>query len=191
MSIDVQPATAAHWPDLEALFGERGACGGCWCLYFRLPRQQSSSQRGEANRQILKAMVESGQEPGLLAYVNGTVAGWVALGPRQDFALLETSRNLARLDEQPVWSVVCFFVAKPYRRQGMMLRLLKAASQYARSHGARILEGYPIDLEAPRYAGNKLSGAGGYEGVASVFRAAGFQEVKKAGAAQVMMRKTL
>lgn len=185
-SIEVVPATAERWADVEALFGPRGACGGCWCSHWR---QKLGS--GEANKAALHALVATGQEPGLLAYVGGTPAGWVAVGPRTAFARLGRSRLLAPLDDQPVWAMPCFFVAKAYRRQGLLRALVDAAVDYARAHGATLVEAYPLDLESAPLAGQRLTGDGGYMGVAAVFRAAGFKEMKPVSETQRYMRRAV
>lgn len=95
------------------------------------------------------------------------------------------------LDDQPVWSVTCFFIAKPFRRQGVHLALLRGAVEFARAHGAPAIEGYPLDMDIAKLAGQRLSGAGGYMGLASVFREAGFHEMRRASNTQVIMRCAL
>jgi GNAT superfamily N-acetyltransferase len=180
--LEFHPATAERWPDLEGLFGEHGASDGCWCMWWRLTRSQFARQRGQKNKQALKAIVDSGQVPGLLAYAAGQPIAWCSVGPRETYSALERSRTLGRVDDKPVWSVVCFFVAKPFRRRGLMVPLLKAAVAYAKEHGAKIVEGYPVEpMET-------LSGDSGYTGVVSAFRKAGFVEVLRRSEARPIMR---
>jgi len=181
-ALEVHPATPERWPDLEKLFGKHGASSGCWCMWWRLPRAQFQQQAGQKNKEALKAIVDSGEPPGLLAYAEGEAIGWCSVGPRQVFGALERSRTLKRVDDEPVWSVVCFFVAKPYRGRGVMLPLLTAAVEYARAHGAKIVEGYPVEPT------QRLSGDRGYSGVASAFRKAGFVEVLRRGERPIMRR---
>src|SRR5262245_22667081 len=69
--ISFYPATASRWADLERLFGERGACGGCWCMTWRLPRKEFSAGKGAGNRRAFKRIVESDARPGVLAYSGG------------------------------------------------------------------------------------------------------------------------
>src|SRR5262245_31972828 len=144
-ALEFHPLTPNRWPDLESLFGQRGACGGCWCMWWRLPRKQLKQQKGDKNKAAFRRIVESSQMPGILAYANGQPVGWCAVAPRNDYPMLERSRTLARVDAEPVWSVSCLFVAKPFRRSGVSVRLLRAAADYARSRGAAIVEGYPVD----------------------------------------------
>jgi GNAT superfamily N-acetyltransferase len=130
-------------------------------------------------------VVDGGQVPGLLLYIAGQVMGWCSIGPRETFPGLERSRIYKRIDAQPVWSIACFFVAKPFRRKGdgpVMRHLLLGALAYAREHGATIVEGYPRDLDRP------IAGSKGYRGIASTFRDVGFAEVGRASATQLIMR---
>ena len=181
-AVEVYPVTPERWRDLETLFGERGAYGGCWCMWWRISRAEFSSNGNRGNRQEMKRLVDSGQAPGLLAYVRGEPIAWVSVGPRETFSALERSRTLKRVDDRAVWSVVCFVVAKPYRGTGLMTPLLRAAVDYAKRHGARIVEGYPIEV------GGRLSGYSGFTGVASTFRKTGFVEVSRASVRQSIMR---
>jgi GNAT superfamily N-acetyltransferase len=186
--IDISPATAELWPDLEALFGKNGACAGCWCMFWRLDRADYKKLQGEGNKASLRELTLTGRVPGLLAYVNGRPAGWCSIGAREGYVALERSRILKRVDDRPVWSIVCFFVARPYRRSGLMSELLRGAIAYARQQGAQLVEAYPIDTEAPLLAGKKLTSVGGYMGIASTFRALGFVEVGRASETQLIMR---
>ena len=180
--LQFHPLTPDRWHDFEALFGPKGAYGGCWCMWPRLPRKEFSANSGEQNRQAMKEAVDSSEQPGLLAYAGGEPVGWVALAPRERYAHLEHSRTLKRVDDQPVWSIVCFVVDKRVRGRGMMAKLLSAAVEHARRHGATIVEGYPVE---PKGA---LSGYSGYTGIVSTFRKAGFVEVARRSQRQLIMR---
>jgi GNAT superfamily N-acetyltransferase len=172
---------------MEALFGEHGAYGGCWCMWWRLKRSEFSRQGGQGNKEAMRKIVASGQVPGLLGYLGGKPVAWCSVAPREDFPALERSRTLKRVDDRPVWSIVCFFVARPFRGQGVMEKMLKAALEYARQHGAEVLEGYPEETTG----GRRLSGSDGFTGVASTFRKAGFVEVARRSAARPIMRRFL
>jgi GNAT superfamily N-acetyltransferase len=176
------PATPERWPDLAALFGERGAFSGCWCLWWRVTRSEFSRMTNPERKQGLKRLVESGQPPGLLGYVGGTPVGWCSVGPRESFASLERSRKLKRIDAQPVWSVVCLFVDKRYRGQGAATKLLQAAVAYAAANGAQIVEGYPATPKA------RSQPVDVFMGPASAFREAGFVKVQ---ADPLIMRYTI
>jgi GNAT superfamily N-acetyltransferase len=114
-------------------------------MWWRLKRSEFERQKSQGNKKALKKIVASGQVPGILAYAEGEPIGWCSLAPREDYAALERSRVLKRVDDEPVWSVVCFFIARPFRRQGVMAQLLATAVEYAREHGAKIVEGYPVE----------------------------------------------
>jgi GNAT superfamily N-acetyltransferase len=181
-SLKIRPVTAKRWSDLEKLFGEHGAYSGCWCMYFRLRSAEFARRTGRENKRDLKKLVCANDVPGLLAYAGREPIGWVAIAPREKYLHLEHSRTLNRVDDQPVWSVTCFFVAKPYRRKAVMLALLRAAVEGAAKRGAQIVEAYPIEV------GGKLTGYDGFTGVASVFRKAGFVPVKQISRGQSVMR---
>jgi GNAT superfamily N-acetyltransferase len=181
--LEFRPVTPERWPDLESLFGENGACDGCWCMWWRLTRSEFAKQKGQGNKAALKRIVEAGEVPGLLAYADGQPVGWCSVAPRETFAALERSRTLARIDEEPVWSVVCFFVARSFRGKGLMPKLLRAAVDYARARGAKIVEGYPVEPVG------RLSAASAYTGLASTFRQAGFVEMLRRSETRPIMRR--
>jgi len=182
----VRPVTPKRWDDLVELFGPRGACAGCWCMYFRLSRKEFERRQGASNRRALHRLVSGGRVPGMIAYVDGVPAGWVALAPREEYPLLSRSRILEPVDDKPVWSVVCFFTARGYRRQGLTVALLREAAAYAKRRGARCLEGYPIDP-----AKEALPDTFAYHGLAPAFREAGFREVARRSATRPIMRLDL
>ena len=172
--LETIPVTPDHWQDLERLFGKNGAYGGCWCMWWRVTRSQFKKQAGQANKEALKAIVDSGEVPGILAYASGQPIAWCSVAPRETFPSLERSRTLKRVDDQPVWSIVCFYVAKPYRRKGLMAELLRAAIDYARQCGAKIVEGYPIE---PKH--DNLHPVSTFTGIVSAFQEVGFVEVAR------------
>lgn len=175
--------TPQRWDDIEKLFGERGACGGCWCMWWRLNRSQFNKQKGERNKEALKAIMDSGDVPGIIAYSGGEPVGWCAVAPREAFPALERSRVLKRVDDQKVWSVVCFFIAKSFRHRGLTVELLKAAVEYAKNRGGRIVEGYPVEPKS-----GKTVDAFAYTGLASAFLKAGFVEVARRSDTRPIMR---
>jgi len=180
--LEFHPLTPERWQDLEMLFGEHGACDGCWCMWWRLKRSQFNEQKGEENKKALKKIVDSGEAPGIMAYADGQPVAWCSIAPRESYSALERSRTLKRIDEEPVWSVVCFFVAKPFRGKGITVALLRGAVEYAKEHGAKIVEGYPVEPKKP------MPAAFLFTGVASVFRKAGFVEVLRRSETRPIMR---
>jgi GNAT superfamily N-acetyltransferase len=186
--VQMEPLTADRWQDLEALFGERGASDGCWCTFWRLRRSETARMRSAEKKEYLHSMALQNEVAGLLAYADGKAVGWCSIGPREDYAALERSRLLKRLDDKPVWSIVCFFMDKSARQQGLMHEMIRGAVAYAKSKGAKLVEAYPTDLQSAKLEGHRLSGDEGYMGIASVFRKAGFTEMKRASETKLIMR---
>ena len=150
-------------------------------MWWRLKRSQYEKQKGAENKKSIKKIVNSGIVPGILAYDNNNPIGWCAIEPRESYALLENSRVLGRIDDEKVWSVVCFFVEKNYRRKGVTEKLLEAALNHARKHKAKIVEGYPVDSE-------KTPSAFAWTGFVSAFLKAGFKEVHRGSPTRPIMR---
>ena len=136
-------ATPSRWKDIEELFGERGACGGCWCMAWRLRNKDWVAGKGARNKRAFKKIVVSGGRPGVLGYLGREPIAWCAVAPRECYGSLARSRVLKPVDERPVWSISCLFVLKPYRQQGVSVSLLEAAAEFAAQQGAKIVEGYP------------------------------------------------
>ena len=155
-------------------------------MFERLTRSEWERQRGDGNKAAIRALVEAGEAPGLLAYVHGEPVGWCSIEPREAFPSLDRSRLLKRVDDQPVWSVVCFFVARGQRGRGVTTGLLRAAVAYAREHGARIVEGYPVETSAAR-----ISDLSAWHSTASAFRQVGFVEVARPPKTRLIMRYVL
>ena len=182
-ALTFHPATRDRWGDVEALFGERGACAGCWCMYWRLDAKAYTAGKGAGNRTALRRIVRRGEEPGVLAYAGGEPIGWCAVAPRAEYPRLDRSRVLARLDEKPVWSISCLFVARPWRKRGVSRALIEAAVAHARACGARIVEGYPVDPAAPQ------ADAFVWTGIASAYERAGFREAERRSPTRPIMRR--
>jgi GNAT superfamily N-acetyltransferase len=180
--LEFQPLTPDRWGDLESLFGERGACAGCWCMYWRLTRAQFNLGKGEKNKRAIKAIVEAGETPGILAYDNGEPVAWCSVAPRESFSALDRSRILKPVDDQPVWSVACFFVDRKHRRQGVSVKLLKAAIDFVGKRGGRVIEGYPVDPKKGQ------PDAFVWTGLVSAFIKAGFKEVERRSETRPIMR---
>jgi len=189
VKLEVHPVTKERWPDFETVMGERGAYAGCWCMWWRVQSRKefegSAADRGVRMKRAMKRVVDGGVVPGVLAYLGGEPAVWCSIAPREDFAALERSRTYRRIDDAPVWSVACFYAAKPFRGRGLGVRVLKAASEWARDQGARIVEGYPVEP-----AGNSAP-VDLYMGTAGTFEKAGFREVARTTNGKPIMRKTM
>jgi GNAT superfamily N-acetyltransferase len=180
--LDVRPVTPERWDDLAELAGERGFTSGCWCMWWRVTSKEFDERHGAGLRRDLHRLVDAGPEPGLLAYVDGVPAGWVAVAPRDEYPRLDRSPKLRRLDDRPVWSITCFTIDRRHRRRGVAAVLLDAAVDFARERGAEVVEAYPIDT-----AGGKRSSEL-YTGTLAMFERAGFEEVARRGGRPIVRR---
>jgi GNAT superfamily N-acetyltransferase len=152
-------------------------------MWWRLSRTEFSQNHYAGNKRAIKKIIRAGQEPGILAYANGKPIGWCAIGQRESYPSLERSNVLQRVDDSPVWSVTCFYVARGHRRQGLAGHLLKAAIRFARQRGAKVIEGYPIDS-----GGEKKNTVSVFTGLSSTFAEAGFVEVERRAPTRPIMR---
>ena len=145
LQLHFNPLSSDNWRDFEQLFGPGGACGGCWCMLWRLRHAEYERNKGESNRRAMKKIIAAGQVPGILAYHQNQPIGWCAIGPREHYSRLQHSRLLQPIDRNPVWSIVCLFIQKAFRRCGVSVALVRAAVEYARERGASIVESYPVE----------------------------------------------
>jgi ribosomal protein S18 acetylase RimI-like enzyme len=187
--LTVHPVTPDRWRDLEAVFAGKGCsvARGCWCMAYRrtgapavLPAGRS---RSKANRADLKALVDAGRTPGLIAYRGDVPVGWVSLAPREEFERLKRSPVMKQVDDEPVWSIVCFVVPAEYRRQGVAHAMLQGAIAYARQRGATLIEAYPVD-KAERASDETM-----WFGAKSMYDRAGFREVARRKPARPIVRR--
>jgi len=186
LNLEIYPLDITRWDDFETLFGEKGACGGCWCMSWRLKKSDFERQKGNENKLAMRTLVEQKEKVGLLAYIDNKPIGWCAVAPRDVYLRLENSRVWKRIDNEPVWAITCFFLAKSYRRKGISLELLKGAINYCKTNGVRVIEGYPV---VPY--GDNIPAAFAWTGIPSVFEKAGFVVAERRSKAKPMMRYTI
>jgi GNAT superfamily N-acetyltransferase len=176
--IEIHPLTPTRVPDLATLFDQGGDPKFCWCTWYRLRNVDFGTATAASNRRVLEDAVTTTaaehRAPGLVAYRDGEAVGWVSLGPREDYDRLTHSRILAPIDDKPVWSIVCFVVGRRHRGQGIASALLEAAVDYARAHGATLLEAYPVDTGSGR-----VPAATAYKGTVGMFERAGFSVAER------------
>jgi len=182
MNLAFHPLTLKNWKDIEKLFGENSNCRSCWCMWWRQSSSEWQKRRGSDRKEALRTIVHQRKAPGILAYSDGQPIGWCSISPREEFHRLERSRTLKRIDNKPVWSVVCFFVAKPFRGKGVSTKLLEAAVKYAGEHGAKIIEGYPSRSSM------RLHDTAVYTGLASMFLKVGFIDCGSISKTRTIMR---
>ncbi len=186
MPLDIQPVTVERWPDLERLFGPNGADAGCWCMYLRLTGLELEANGNAGNRRAMKAIVEDNRIPGLLAYNGDRPVGWVSVAPRPEYGRVERSPITRPVDDEPAWSIVCFFVDPTARGTAAGRALLEAAVQHATAAGAQLIEAYPVDTTTGR-----ISASDAWHGTAAMFQAAGFHEVTRRNSTRPIMRRSI
>ncbi len=180
-TITVRELQPDDWPLVEELFGDRGACGGCWCMSWRVPHggQMWREACGKPNKTAFRKLVTSGAAHGILAFDGDTPVGWCSFGKRSDFPRLETMK--AYQHDKPtgvktVWSINCFFIAAGYRNEGIGLKLAKAAVAAMKKRKAKLIEAYPVPLTA---AGKRLPAAFVWTGPEAIFQKLGFEEAQR------------
>lgn len=176
--IDIRPVRRSDWRNIEALFGDNGACGGCWCMTWRLPRGGKlwEANKGAPNRRRFRALLTAGKVHGLLAFAGETPIGWCSVGPKSEYPRLDNSRvlNVSRIGDD--WAVLCFFIRRELRSTGIGTRLLAQAIEYARRNGATLLDGFPV-----RPPGDEaIAAAFAWTGLPSMFEACGFRPMREA-----------
>jgi GNAT superfamily N-acetyltransferase len=155
-------------------------------MFYRRTGPVSVSQSaGETNKAQLRDLVDGGVAPGLIGYLDGKPVGWISLGPREDYLKLRRSSIMKPVDDTEVWSVVCTYVDKAHRGLRLQHRLLGAAIGFARDHGVRTLEAYPVDK--PERSHDDFM----FFGSRSLYERAGFKEVIRRSPTRVVMRRSL
>ncbi|WP_053718903.1 GNAT family N-acetyltransferase [Saccharothrix sp. NRRL B-16348] len=181
--VELTPRT---WPVLEELFGPNGAQSGCWCTWFFQTNAEMRANGSAGNKELLRSRVRSGVPVGLVATGDDDrPVGWVAVAPRLGYARLARTKVAAPVDDDltDVWSVTCFFIHRTARRRGVGAVLLEHAVRYARAHGARSVEGYPVDTGGAKKGSGDL-----YHGTLGMFTDAGFELVERRGANRALVR---
>lgn len=181
--LKITPLTPELWVDFEKLFGPRGAYGGCWCMWWRETRKEFESCQGEKNRLAFKKIVNSGKVAGVLGYIDDHAVGWCSVAPRDQFSSLERSRVLKRIDDKDVWSIVCFFIKKGYRKYGLTLKLIRGAVEFVKQQGGEIVEAYPTVIRKADAPPVSI-----FMGIPDVFKQAGFREAASPSRSKVIMR---
>jgi GNAT superfamily N-acetyltransferase len=171
-------ADASRWTDFEHLFQSRGGPKACWCMLWRATPSEAKHKDGASRKNAIAQRVSAGIPIGLLGYLDREPVAWCSVAPRS------TYRRLVEDDssDEGIWSIACFFVVRRLREQGMTQRIIAAAVEHARAHGASIVEAYPVDPDSPSYR---------FMGLVSAFRKAGFREVARAGIRRHVMQLNL
>ncbi|RYZ37370.1 MAG: GNAT family N-acetyltransferase [Myxococcaceae bacterium] len=181
--------TPELWPALEQLFGKNGACGGCWCMFWRIPKgERYADVKGPEAKRRFKALVDAGEAKGVLAFVDGEPVGWATYGPRRSFPSLDRAPSLKCDDADAVASVPCFFIHRNWRGQGVATALLAAVEVALRREGPTTLEAYPVK---PPAGGGRISNGSAYTGTLPFFLKRGYTLVADRPAGRQRVRKPL
>lgn len=181
-----EPLTSVNWKQFEDLMGEKGGCGNCWCMYFRLPYKTFQENKPDGNKRMMKQLVNKGMPQGLIAFMEKKPAGWIAFAPREDYMKLENTRIFKPIDDKPVWSITCFFIKREFRHQGLSGHLIKGAVEFAKRKKIKILEAYPAIPYSQNVPHPFL-----WVGVLSSFIKNGFKIVKQSSKSRAMVRLEL
>jgi predicted GNAT family acetyltransferase len=184
--LSFQELTSSNWKQYEELMGEKGGCGNCWCMYFRLPNKTFQANKPDGNKKLMKQLVSKGTPQGLIAFIDKQPAGWIAFAPREDYMKLENTRIFKPLDDKPVWSITCFFIKREFRHQGLSGQLIKGVVDFARKKKIKILEAYPAIPYSQNVPHSFL-----WVGVLSSFIKNGFNIVKQSSKSRAMVRLEL
>jgi ribosomal protein S18 acetylase RimI-like enzyme len=170
---EIRPLTGETWDALALLFREGGDPRWCYCQHWRLRSKDMAAAKVPQLRERLRTQAASDQPPGLVAFEGERAVGWVSLGPRTDFERIVLSRVIPKIDDRPVWSIVCFAVSSSARGQGAARALLDAAIEHARERGATVLEAYPIRVDGDE----PVQAEAAFTGTLPMFERAGFKVV--------------
>ncbi len=183
-TLHFEPLTTGNWQLLLQLFGYNGACGGCWCMTWRLPANEYEKNKGAKNCDLFHQLIEKKEPVGIIAFESRVPIGWCSVSPREKLVRLKNSRIFKSIDNEPVWSITCLYIEKGYRKKGVSAKLIIAASKYAFANGARIVEAYPLVPPADKPVPDLFA----YHGLESAYKKAGFIKVKQASDNRLIMR---
>jgi predicted GNAT family acetyltransferase len=182
--LSFQPLVKENWKQFEQLFGEKGACGNCWCMSFRLKKSDfENGKLNGKNKESMKKLVWDNKPTGILTFFEGKAIAWSAFSPREDFIRMEKSRIHKRIDNKPVWSIPCTFISKDYRKKGLSVEILKGIIEYAKENNIKIIEAYPTIPTS-----GKLPDTFAWIGLYKSFERAGFKIVDRKSKNRPMVR---
>ncbi len=189
-TITFKEATPESWSDFEKLFGDNGACGGCWCQHWRIPKGGKlwDEVKGKVAKSMMEELFKSGDITGLLAYDGKKAVAWCSYGPRENYSRINNMKAYGRNDTYGIWCINCFFIDKNYRRQGLARQMLDAAVKFITKREVKTIEAYPTPLTK---AGKKLPAAFSFSGPLKMFEDAGFGIIQRDSHSRPLVRKTV
>jgi GNAT superfamily N-acetyltransferase len=162
-----------NWKDLEALFQSKGILNNCWCMAWRMTKDELRNNNAISRKKFIKKRVWSNIPIGLLAYSDNEVIAWCSIAPRESYQRFDGDESL-----ENVWSLACFYIKKEFRDKGLVNLLIDRAKEYAKKNGAEYIEAYPVNPDSPSYR---------FMGFVNTFEKAGFGFVKMAGTRRNVM----
>jgi GNAT superfamily N-acetyltransferase len=182
-NLKLQPLTVDNWHLFEDVMGEKGGCGGCWCMYFRMSSTEFPNDKYEGHKGRMYDLVKAGNPTGLIATINKEAVGWIAFAPREDHKRIENSRAFKRIDDKPVWSITCFFIKKEFRKMGLSEQMIKGVIDFAKKKRIKTREAYPAIPYSDKVPAPFL-----WVGILSAFTKNGFEVVQQNGKSRAMVR---
>tara|TARA_B100000315_G_scaffold259407_1_gene315355 strand:- start:13935 stop:14510 length:576 start_codon:yes stop_codon:yes gene_type:complete len=179
-----KPLSPKTWNDFTELFGEKGAWGGCWCMWWKQTQKEFDEKKGVKNKQLIKEEIDLGKCPGILAYSEGQPVGWCAVEPRENYPRLSRSRVLKQVDDKRVWSISCFYVLKEFRNNGITEQLIEAVKDFVMENKGKLIEGYPVEPRTKKVSSTSFI----WTGFATTFRKTGFTECVRRSETRPIMR---
>jgi GNAT superfamily N-acetyltransferase len=177
VKISVKPVDKSTWKDFEHLFESKGAPSYCWCMAWRAQGVESKKTDRPSRKKMMKKRISDNVPVGLLAYHHDMPIAWCSIAPRETYRKLDGDDTIS-----DVWSIVCFYIKKEFRKQGLTESLIKEARKFAKKNGAKYLEAYPVDPSSPSYR---------FMGFKNTFKNLGFNFIKKAGQRRNVMTKKI
>ena len=173
------------WKDLELLFGNNGACGGCWCMTPRLSSVDYNKNKGDKNKQLFQQLVVNNEPLGILAYHENLPVAWCSISPKSRLLQMKNSRIMKTTPNENTWSIVCLFIKKEYRRKQVSALIIKKAVEYAFENGAKAVEAYPVISK-----NDKMPDVFAWTGFWKSYEKAGFKKVKQVSETKLIMSIT-
>lgn len=180
--LTIFPVTSSRWDDFNSLFEGRGGPKSCWCMIWRSCETSPGTTDKSARKAAMQQRIILNATVGLIGYLDGAAVAWCSVAPRMTFKETLGGLNDDSGEEEPVWSLTCFFVKRELRGRGISAQLTEAAEDHARAKGAKVIEAYPVDPTSPSYR---------FSGFVPMFEARGFQKAGTAGARRNVFRKSL
>jgi GNAT superfamily N-acetyltransferase len=174
----VHEVDVTRWPDFERLFEAKGSPKYCWCMAWRATPAEAKHSDNAQRKAAIASRVRDGVPIGLLGYIEDEPVAWCSIAPRTTYRTLVRNGS----SDEGIWSIVCFFIVKQHRGEGLTRRMLAAAIEHARQQGAKVVEAYPVDEDSPSYR---------FMGFVPMFENAGFYEIGREGNRRHVMQRKL